>query len=76
MVGIALGAFSACPHEGDPAYPSLAEVLRDRLYPLGIPIASGFPFGHVDDNWTLPLGARARLDATQGTLTLLEPAVA
>jgi len=29
----------------------------------------------VDDQWTLPLGVRARLDATAGELELLEPAV-
>jgi muramoyltetrapeptide carboxypeptidase len=39
-------------------------------------VAYGFPFGHVDDNWTLPVGVRARLDADAGTLELLEAAVA
>lgn len=52
------------------------EVIRDRLGGLGIPVAAGFPFGHVDDNWTLPLGVRARLDADAATVALLEPAVA
>jgi muramoyltetrapeptide carboxypeptidase len=51
-------------------------VLRDRLGQLGVPVACGFPFGHIDNNWTLPLGVRARLDADAGTLELLEPAVA
>ena len=43
--------------------------------PLGIPVACGFPVGHIDDQWTLPLGVRARLDAEAGELELLEPAV-
>jgi len=30
----------------------------------------------VDDQWTLPIGARARLDANAGTLSLLEGGVA
>lgn len=51
-------------------------VLQDRLGQLGVPVATGFPFGHIDNNWTLPLGVRARLDADAGTLELLEPAVA
>jgi muramoyltetrapeptide carboxypeptidase len=51
------------------------EVLHDRLGSLGVPVAMGFPFGHIDDNWTLPMGIRARLDADAGTLSLLEPAV-
>ena len=56
--------------------PAFAEAfLAERLAPLGVPVAAGFPFGHVDPSWTLPLGVRARLDADAGTLALLEPAV-
>jgi muramoyltetrapeptide carboxypeptidase len=73
--GIALGAFSECPDEGRAGVPMLAEVVRERTTDLGIPVAWGFPFGHVDDNWTLPLGVRALLDPGAGTLALLEPAV-
>ena len=51
-------------------------MLRDYLEPLGVPAARGFPIGHVDDQWTLPIGARARLDANAGTLALLEGGVA
>ncbi len=51
------------------------EVLSTYFAPLGIPVAYGFPFGHVDDQWTLPIGARARLDAAAGEVDLLEPAV-
>ena len=48
---------------------------RRLLLDPEFPVATGLPFGHVADNWTLPLGVRARLDADAGTLTLLEPAV-
>jgi muramoyltetrapeptide carboxypeptidase len=76
VAGIAIGRFSETPPaNGGFALPSPEEVLAERLGALGVPTAVGFPFGHVDDNWTLPLGVRARLDATAGTLTLLEPAV-
>jgi muramoyltetrapeptide carboxypeptidase len=54
----------------------LAEVLADRVRSLGVPAVAGFPFGHIDDQWCLPLGANARLDAGRGTLEILEPAVA
>jgi muramoyltetrapeptide carboxypeptidase len=74
VAGIAVGGITETPEaEGAPGG---MEVIRDRLGGLGIPIAAGFPFGHIDDNWTLPLGVRARLDADAGTLALLEPAVA
>jgi muramoyltetrapeptide carboxypeptidase len=74
VAGIAVGGITESP-EIDGA-PTAAEVVRDALGGLGIPVAAGFPFGHVDDNWTLPMGVRARLDADAGTLALLEPAVA
>jgi muramoyltetrapeptide carboxypeptidase len=51
------------------------EVLETYLRPLGVPVAYGFPFGHIDDQWTLPLGVRARFDADTGEVDLLEPAV-
>jgi muramoyltetrapeptide carboxypeptidase len=76
VAGIVIGAFSEVPDAGIEGRPTVRELLMDRLGRLGVPVAFGFPFGHVDDNWTLPLGVRARLDASAGTLELLEPAVA
>jgi muramoyltetrapeptide carboxypeptidase len=75
VAGVVVGAFSDPPDDvEDPE--AVLEVLRDRLGDLGVPVAMGFPFGHVDDNWTLPVGVPARLDADAGTLALLEAAVA
>jgi len=73
--GIVIGGITEVPDEGSEHVPLIEEVLHDLLGDLGIPVAYGFPFGHVDDNWTLPVGARARLDAGAGTLELLEGAV-
>lgn len=73
--GVVVGAFSEAPDETQSGIPSVADVIRDRLGDLGVPVAMDFPFGHVDDNWTLPMGVAARLDAGAGTLELLEPAV-
>lgn len=75
VAGVAVGAFSESPDEGRAEYPSATDVIAERLAPLGVPVAAGFPFGHIDESWTLPLGVRARLDAERGTLELLEPAV-
>ena len=75
VAGVALGGFTETPDEDRDDLPPVAEVLRDRLDDLGVPVAAGFPFGHVDDNWTLPVGARARLDADAGTLEIVEGAV-
>lgn len=48
------------------------EIVRDRLAPLGKPLIVDFPFGHVPQMLTLPLGVRARLDADLGELQYLE----
>jgi muramoyltetrapeptide carboxypeptidase len=75
VAGVAVGAFSEAPAAETEELPSAAEVVADRLGGLGVPIAFGFPFGHIDESWTLPLGVRARLDADAGMLELREPAV-
>jgi muramoyltetrapeptide carboxypeptidase len=75
VAGIVLGAFTEVPDAGGEHVPLIEEVLEELLGGLGIPVSYGFPFGHVEDNWTLPVGVRARLDADAGTLELLEGAV-
>jgi muramoyltetrapeptide carboxypeptidase len=50
--------------------PEIDEVLRERTDGLGIPVVAGLPFGHIDEQWTIPLGARARLDAATGVLEI------
>lgn len=54
---------------------TLDDVLRERLLPLKIPVVSGLPFGHVPCNATLPVGIKATLDATRGTLRAEESCV-
>ena len=53
----------------------MRQLWSDLLAPYGKPAVLGFPFGHVPNNYALPLGVRARLDADARLLTLLEPAV-
>ncbi len=76
LAGVAIGHFSRMRHGTFEGALGLDEVLRTHFGPLGIPVAHGFPIGHVAEQWTLPLGVAARLDATAGDLTLLESAVA
>jgi muramoyltetrapeptide carboxypeptidase len=54
---------------------TLEDVFIDRLRPLKIPVVMNLPFGHRKENATLPVGARARLDATAGDLEIVEAAV-
>lgn len=71
VAGIAIGDFS--PAEGESAE-ALLDVLEELLGPLGVPILAGLPFGHHDENWTLPVGVPTRLDTSAASLDILEPA--
>lgn len=75
VAGVALGAFSESPDAERTDLPAAPSVLLDRLQHLGVPVAYNFPFGHIAKSWTLPMGVRASLDASAGTLALLESAV-
>ena len=48
------------------------EIVQERLGNLGIPMIVNYPFGHMKNMLSLPLGIRARLDAESGTLTYVE----
>lgn len=71
VAGVALGSWTDC---GPPD--AVRQVMRHRLGGLGVPVAWGLGFGHTSPQPTVPLGARAELDATVGTLTFLDPALA
>lgn len=77
VAGVAIGLNADCE---DPKTKTsreyrqtLADVLRERLLPLKVPVVVGLPFGHVPHNATLPVGVRAILDGARGDL-LTEPA--
>lgn len=61
--GILVGQFTGCdPDNPKPDEWLVADVLKDRLTPLGIPIMTGAAIGHVKHKWTLPLGAVVEFD--------------
>jgi muramoyltetrapeptide carboxypeptidase len=72
VAGVAAGRFTEVDEADRPA---LDDLLAEWAAALGVPAVAGLPIGHVGDNWTVPLGVAAELDADAGTLTLLEPAV-
>jgi muramoyltetrapeptide carboxypeptidase len=61
--------------EGPESRLSIEEMLDELIAPLGIPAIANVPTGHGKHMATLPLGVRARLDATGKTLDILEAAV-
>jgi muramoyltetrapeptide carboxypeptidase len=68
VAGFALGHFTDCPDttdDGTRTMRALADELAERYR---VPVLLGIPVGHIDDQWTLPMGARATLDADARTL--------
>lgn len=69
--GIVAGQFTHCPEPcDDDGRRSVAEVVAEAAEALGVPAVLGVPVGHVDAQWTLPLGAEAELVADAGAVAL------
>ena len=50
-------------------------MLADHIKPLGVPAWHGAMIGHVDNQFTLPIGGEVEVDADNGTIRMLESAV-
>ncbi|HEU4719432.1 MAG TPA: LD-carboxypeptidase [Bacteroidia bacterium] len=74
--GVVFGQCVKCVAEEPEKSFTLDEVLRQKLSSLGIPVMTGFSFGHIKDKFTLPLGIRARMSTQRKSLQLLESSVA
>jgi muramoyltetrapeptide carboxypeptidase len=73
--GVMIGICENCGPQGDGSSLSLDETLDLHLQPLHVPAVTGYSFGHIRNQFTIPVGVRARLDTGRQTVTLLEPAV-
>ncbi|GAB2561352.1 LD-carboxypeptidase [Kribbella endophytica] len=69
VTGLVIGDFSEADDGG-----LVADVVRERLEPLQVPMVIGAAIGHEDLNLAVPLGLPVRLDATNAVLQPLEPA--
>ena len=50
---------------------TLDEVFDDYFKDLKVPVVKGFKIGHCEPHFSVPLGAKARLDGDALTLTIL-----
>lgn len=67
LAGVVVGRFSVPrTQRAFPPDRSLNFLLREFLAPLGVPVVTGIPAGHVPAKWTLPLGGTAELDTAAG----------
>jgi muramoyltetrapeptide carboxypeptidase len=73
--GIVFGHFTGVkPNPGLGNF-ALMDILEQHCEPLGVPCYFGAMIGHVEQQSTVPVGATAEMDAGEGVLRLLEPAV-
>lgn len=54
---------------------TMEEMLAEHIAPLGIPAFSGSMIGHIDEQFTIPLGIDVEIDADAGSITMLESGV-
>ena len=69
--GVVLGVFAGCERKDDKTQ-TLHEVVVERVKRLNIPAIYGFSFGHIDNQCTFPIGAKAEIDTDKALITLLE----
>ncbi len=73
--GIVLGQFKGC-HPKDPDTSlSLLEVIKDRLKHLALPCVYGLNFGHVDHNFTFPIGGEVDVNFSTGVIAVTKQVV-
>jgi muramoyltetrapeptide carboxypeptidase len=71
--GIAFGSFTNTGERdtgGLGGTRSLDAVLREAADIAGVPTLCNIPMGHIDDQWSIPLGMMAELDADEKRLTV------
>lgn len=75
IAGFVFGRCTDCdPGEGYGSL-NLETVLLDHIAPLGVPAWFNAMIGHIRDQWTVPVGIEAEIDAELGSVRLLTPAV-
>ena len=77
VAGVIFGQCTDC-RASTPSYGgfTLSQVLKQHFEPLGVPAFQGALIGHVANQFSIPVGIRAEMDAEAGTIRILEPAVA
>jgi len=74
VAGVVFGEFTGCEAEEEKNSFSTLEVIRDAMKDIAAPCYYGLSTGHGANKTTLPLGVRAKIDATECRLTITEPA--
>jgi muramoyltetrapeptide carboxypeptidase len=66
LAGLCFGAFTERGDDSGAAPRSLDVLFKEVAAHVRGPVVSNAPVGHIPDQWTLPLGARAELSPSRG----------
>lgn len=72
--GFIFGQCTDCEDE-ERRFFTMKEVIKQHFLSLEIPVVMGVDISHDPDNFTIPMGVPALLDADKGVFSLLEPGV-
>jgi muramoyltetrapeptide carboxypeptidase len=75
LSGVVLGQFADCKLDDSYGELPLEDTFDDYFKPLKVPVYAGAMFGHIPQQFTLPVGMDVEIDADAGTINLLQPAV-
>lgn len=70
IAGLVVGHFTQTASAHEIPQQSLDDLVREAAEIAGVPAVAGVPVGHIHDQWTIPLGADAELDADALSLTV------
>lgn len=73
--GFVFGRCTECDPDSGFGSLTMEQMLAEHIVPLGIPAFSGSMIGHIDEQFTIPLGIDVEIDADAGSIRMLEPAV-
>jgi len=67
---IVFGECVKCPDDAGGGGRPFDEVLGEIAAAVDVPCLAGIPVGHINEQWTIPLGAMAKIDTASRTLTV------
>ncbi len=73
--GFVFGRCTECQPDNSYGSLTLEQVLAEHINPLGIPAFSGSMIGHIEQQFTIPLGIDVEIDADVGSIRMLEAGV-
>ena len=73
--GFVFGRCTECGPGGGFGSLTMEQMIAEHIKPRGIPAFSGTMIGHIEEQFTIPLGIEVEIDADAGTIELLENGV-